>query len=183
MKKTIIILISLVVVCNIIATISKPDADMDNESQLETETIQETQATQETTCTEQSDTAIIISSDEYFDIVHNAIKSRVELAGYSITSISTLRMPYYMVDCKATNIDTTNFKAETLKIAEDIYDAILEYEYKEPDFFKASHEIISLTFYVIENGKTTNGLCIQFDLTDVDRTKSFLENLKTPITP
>lgn len=183
MKKTIIILISLVVVCNIIATISKLYADMDNESQLETETIQETQASQETTCTEQSDTAIIISSDEYFDIVHNAIKSRVELAGYSITSISTFRTPYYMVDCKATNIDTTNFKAETLKIAEDIYDAILEYEYKEPGFFKASYEIISLTFYVIENGKTTNRLCIQFDLTDVDRTKSFLENLKTPITP
>ncbi len=183
MKKTIIILISLVVVCNIIATISKPDADMDNESQLESEAIQETQTTQETTCTEQSDTAIIISSDEYFDIVHNAIKSRVELAGYSITSISTLRKPYYMVDCKAINIDTTNFKTETLKIAEDIYDAILEYEYKEPGIFKASHEIISLTFYVVENGKTTNGLCIQFDLTDVDRAKSFFVNLKTPITP
>ena len=45
MKKAIIILISLVVVCNIIATISKPDADMDNESQLESEAIQETQTT------------------------------------------------------------------------------------------------------------------------------------------
>ena len=186
MKKTVAILISLFVICSLIATISKHDTTAEDENQEKPQT--ETQAEQvptlqETTNAESTDTAIKISSDEYFDIVYNAIEKYVEPAGYTITRVSTLRIPYYRVDCKTTNVDTANFKADTLIIAEDIYNAILEYEYKQPSIWVASHEIISLNFHVIENGETICGLTIQFDLTDIDRTKPFLENLKTPITP
>ena len=183
MKKTIIVIIGLFVVCHTIATISKPETDIDKESQIENETTQKMQPTQETVSTNNKDAAITISSDEYFDIVHNAIKKYVEPAGYTISRVSTLRMPYYAADCRASDIDTANFKTDALKIAEDIYHAILEHEYKKPSFYKASHEIISLTFLAIENDETANSLCIQFDLTDIDRALPFLGNLKMPITP
>ena len=186
MKKTIAILISLFVICSLIATINKQDTTTAgaNPEESKTETLAEQVPTQqETTNTESIDTAIKISSDEYFDIVYNAIERYVEPAGYTITRVSTLRIPYYRVDCKTTNVDTANFKADTLIIAENIYNAILEYEYKQPSIWVASHEIISLNFHVVENGETICGLTVQFDLTDIDRTKPFLENLKTPIIP
>ena len=186
MKKTIAILISLFVICSLIATINKQDTTTEdpNPEESKTETLTEQVPTlQETTNTESIDTAIKISSDEYFDIVYNAIERYVKPAGYTITRVSTLRIPYYMVDCKTTNVDTANFKADTLIIAENIYNAILEYEYKQPSIWVASHEIISLNFHVVKNGETMCGLTVQFDLTDIDRTKQFLENLKTPIIP
>ena len=184
MKKAVVIIITLFAVCRIIATIKTIGTDIDGENQIDIKrSTQEISSSQETTSTEDIDTAIIISSDEYFDIVNDAIKVYAEPAGYSITRISTLRMPYYTVDCEATSIDTTHFTVDTLRIAENIYDTLLEHEYKQPGNFIQSHEILSLTFHVIENGETINRLCIQFDLTNVDRTKSFSENLKMPITP
>lgn len=121
---------------------------------------------------------IKISSDEYYDIVKNTILNHIEYNGYVISRISTLRMPYYVVECVATDIDTSNFKDDTLKIAENIYNDLIEYDYKKPSIFVASYKIISLSFEVVVNGKTTNSICIQFDLTDIDRDKTFLENLK-----
>ena len=121
---------------------------------------------------------IKISSDEYFDIVKNTIVNHMESNGYVISRISTLRMPYYVVECVATDIDTANFKDDTLKIAENIYNDLIEYDYKKPSIFVASYEIISLSFEVVVNGKTSNSICIQFDLADIDREKTFLENLK-----
>jgi hypothetical protein len=182
MKKSIVIFISLIVICSLIATINNQDTATEDENQEETKAMQ-VQTVQEQTNADSTDTAIKISSDEYFDIVDNAIKKYIEPAGYTITRASTLRIPYYMVDCRTTDVDTANFKAETIKIAEDIYHAILEYEYKQPSIWVASHEIISLNFHVVENGETICGLTVQFDLTDIDRTKPFLENLKTLITP
>ena len=182
MKKTIAILLSLVVICSIISIISNQDTTTDDESREETQPQQEP-TSQETINADIADTAVKISSDEYFDIISNAIKKYVEPAGYTITSISTIGSPYYAVDCKTTNVDITNFKAEVLKISEDIYNDILVYEYKMPNIFVASHEIISLNFLGIEKGEIICGLTVQFDLTDIDRSKPFLENLKTPMTP
>lgn len=181
MKKAIVIIIFLLAVFRVIAAIEYIGADIDGKNQIKIErSKQEISSLQKTTSTEDIDTAIIISSDEYFEIVNDTIKNYAEPAGYSITRISTLRIPYYMFDCEATDIDTTHFTEDTLRIAENIYNTLLEHEYKQPCIFIQSHEIVSLTFFVIENGETTNRLCIQFDLTDIDRTKSFSENLKMP---
>lgn len=184
MKKAVVIIITLIAICRMIATIKNIGTDINGENPIDIKrSTREISSLQVTTSTEDINASIIISSDEYFDIVNDAIKNYAEPAGYSIARISTLRMPYYMVDCEATGIDTTHFTVDTLRIAENIYNTLLEHEYKQPGFFVQSHEIVSLTFYVIENGKTTNRLCIQFDLTDIGRTKSFSENLKMPITP
>ena len=100
MKKAVVIIITLFAVCRIIATIKTIGTDIDGENQIDIKrSTQEISSSPETTSTEDIDTAIIISSDEYFDIVNDAIKVYAEPAGYSITRISTLRMPYYTVDC------------------------------------------------------------------------------------
>ena len=179
MKKTILILAILVVVSCTVSIIT-------NQNPLPDTTSDPTESTssQETTMPEvNTDSTIKISTDEYFELIDNTLKSCVEPEGYVVSRTSTLRMPYYEIECTATDIDTSNFKADALRIAESIYDLLLQHEYKCRSIFLPSHEIISITFRVVSCGKTTHGLTIQFDLTDIDRSKPFLENLKTPITP
>lgn len=184
MKKLLIIMVVLTVISCIISTTNNQAQKSNNQSQVSTENHNEHKETQtEEENNDESISIIKISSDEYYDLVNTTIKSNIEPAGYTISAVSTLRMPYYSVDCKATNIDVSNFKSETLKIAENIYNTLLEHEFKRPNIFIPSYEIVSLTFSVESNGEITHALYIQFDLTDIDRTKTFLENLKTPITP
>ena len=184
MKKFLVIMVVLIVIASIISITNNQAQKPNNQSQTSTESHSEQKETQtEEDNNYKSISAIKISSDEYYELVNTTIKSNIEPAGYTISRVSTLRTPYYSVECKAKNIDVSNFKSETLKIAENIYNTLLEHEFKKPNIFIPSYEIISLTFSVESNGEITHALCVQFDLTDIDMTKTFLENLKTPITP
>lgn len=183
MKKFLIIMVVLIVIAIIISITNNQAQKPNNQSQASTESHSEQKETQTEEDNYESISAIKISSDEYYELVNTTIKSNIEPAGYTISRVSTLRTPYNSVECKAKNIDVSNFKSETLKIAENIYNTLLEHEFKRPNIFIPSYEIISLTFSVESNGEITHALCVQFDLTDIDRTKTFLENLKTPITP
>lgn len=184
MKKFLIIITVLIVVCSIISIANNQATKSNNQNQETTKRhiLEKETQTQENT-SDQNKSVVKISSDEYYDLINTVVKNNIEPNGYIVSRVSTLRMPYYTVDCKAINIDVSNFKSETLKIAENIYNSLIEYEYKRPNIFIPSYEIISLTFSVETNGEISHTICIQFDLTDIDKTKSFLENLKTPITP
>lgn len=182
MKKVfcVVIIIFLMILC--ISMFTNSNKLNNGNKQTETTYTPEKPIVAEQRDTNESKKIIKISSDEYFDIVYNAIKNNVESKGFIISRVSTLRTPYYSVDCISTNIDATTFKEEALKIAENIYNILIEYKYKRPNIFVSSHEIISLSFQSVVNGETANGMTIQFDITDIDKTKPFLENLKTPIT-
>ena len=127
---------------------------------------------------------IVVPSDEYYKIVENICKTAIESENYSITQISLLRQPYYHIECKTITDNDDSVKADALLITETIYNELLKYEYKRSlNIFASSHTIISITFYGVSNDNKNTGLCLQFDILDVDRNKSFEENLKTPIAP
>lgn len=180
MKKFFIIMIILIVISCIISTTNNQS---NNRSQILTETNNEQKEIQVEDNIDKSTSIIKISSNEYYNLVNTTIKNNIGPTAYTINKISTLRAPYYSVDCKAINIDVSNFKSEILKISENIYNTLLEHKFKRSNIFIPSYEIISLTFSVESNGKISHTLCIQFDLTDIDRTKTFLENLKIPTIP
>jgi hypothetical protein len=173
-------MIILIVISCIISTTNNQS---NNRSQILTETNNEQKEIQAEDNIDKSISIIKISSNEYYDLVNTTIKNNIGPTAYTINKISTLRAPYYSVDCKAINIDVSNFKSEILKISENIYNTLLEHKFKRPNIFIPSYEIISLTFSVESNGKISHTLCIQFDLTDIDRRKTFLENLKIPTIP
>lgn len=183
MKKTIWILAILVIVSCTISVITNQNNGASDGGQVASSVTTVTTATEQTEASGEAVAKVKISSDEYFDLVNTTIKNCIEPEGYVVSRTSTLRTPYYQVDCTATTADTTNFKADVLRIAENIYNILLQHEYQRRSIFLPSHEIISITFLAVLDSETTNALTIQFDLTDIDETKSFLDNLKIQITP
>ena len=180
MKKFLIVFSIVLVLCCSIAIISnRNNTELGKEDSDNSSTLESTNS-KELTSDSEEDVAKI-SSDEYFEIVSKAIKDNIEPAGYKVVRSSKLRTPYYTVDCEATDLDVSNFRDDVLRISENIYNELIKYEYKMPHIFAQSHEIIDLSFSVIRDGEVISGLCVQFDLTDIDKDKSFQENLIMPL--
>ena len=181
----ILILITLIVACIAIANYSTMLSN-DSNCTMMTESPNSTDQYIETTepIAKDDTKTIVVPSDEYYEIVENVCKAAIENKNYSITQISLLRQPYYHIECKAISNTDDSAKNDALLITEAIYNELLNYEYKQSlNIFASSHTIISITFYGVSNDNKNTGLCLQFDILDVDRNKSFEESLKTPIAP
>ena len=181
----ILILITLIVACIAIANYSTMLSN-DSNCTIMTESPNSTDQYIETTepIAKDDTKTIVVPSDEYYEIVENVCRTAIESENYSITQISLLRQPYYHIECKTITDNDDSVKADALLITETIYNELLEYEYKRSlNIFASSHTIISITFYGVSNDNKNTGLCLQFDIMDVDRSKPFEENLKTPIAP
>ena len=181
MKKFLIVFSIVLVLCCSIAIISnRKNTELGKEDSDNFSMMESTVSKEQTSDSEKED-VVKISSDEYFEIVSKAIKDNIEPTGYKVVRSSKLRTPYYTVDCEATDLDVSNFRDDVLRISENIYNELIKYEYKMPHIFAQSHEIIDLSFSVIRDGEVISGLCVQFDLTDIDKDKSFQENLIMPL--
>ena len=181
----VLILITIIVACIAIANYSTMLSN-DEKCTIMTESPNSTGQYIENTepITKDDTKTIVVPSDEYYKIVENICKTAIESENYSITQISLLRQPYYHIECKAIFNTDDSVKNDALLITEAIYNELLNYEYKQSsNIFASSHTIISITFYGVSNDNKNTGLCLQFDIMDVDRSKPFEENLKTPITP
>ena len=181
MKKFLIVFSIVLVLCCSIAIISNWKNTESGKEDGGISSVMESTNSKEQASDSEKEDVVKISSNEYFEIVSAAIKDNIEPAGYKIVRSSKLRTPYYTVDCEATDLDVSNFKEDVLKISENIYNELIKYEYKTPHIFAQSHEIIDLSFSVIQDGEVISGLCVQFDLTDIDKNKSFQENLIMPL--
>ena len=180
MKKFLIVFTIVLVFCCSIAIISNQKNAETGKDVSDSSTVAGTTNSKEDVSNNVKEKQVKISSDEYFEIVLKAIKDNVEPAGYKAVRSSTLRTPYYTVDCEADDLDISNFRNDVLEISKRIYDELIKYEYKMPNIFVQTHEIIDLSFKVIRDGEVISGLSVQFDLTDIDKDKSFQENLITP---
>lgn len=182
MKKIAIFLMTAFILIVCIGIAINSNTSREHPSDNTSANIQST--TSEQTKDEDTNNTIVIPSERYYEIIESTCKTAIENEDYIIKRISTLRAPYYHIECESTNIDRDAFKETALSISENIYNELLKYEYRRSfNIFAASHTIISITF----SGETTAGknvaICIQFDITNIDRNKPFLENLITPIDP
>lgn len=64
------------------------------------------------------------------------------------------------------------------KITQKIYNDLLKYDFSAPgDIFQRTNEILSISYIVYDGAQASTRFDIQFNLTQIDRTKSFAENL------
>ena len=99
--------------------------------------------------TAQKRATLDVSSDTYYHVVENTVRKYVEPAGYTVTRISR-----------------------------KIYNDLLKYDFSAPgDIFQRTNEILSISYIVYDGAQASTRFDIQFNLVQIDRTKSFAENL------
>lgn len=55
--------------------------------------------------TAQKRATLNVSSDTYYHVVENTVRKYVEPAGYTVTRISRLQIPYFNIECRAQQKD------------------------------------------------------------------------------
>ena len=97
---------------------------------------------------------------------------------YTVTRISRLQIPYFNIECRAQQKDVGALPETAFKITQKIYNDLLKYDFSAPgDIFQRTNEILSISYIVYDGAQASTRFDIQFNLAQIDRTKSFAENL------
>ena len=128
--------------------------------------------------TAQKRATLDVSSDTYYHVVENTVRKYVAPAGYTVTRISRLQIPYFNIECRAQQKDVGALPETAFKITQKIYNDLLKYDFSAPgDIFQRTNEILSISYIVYDGAQASTRFDIQFNLAQIDRTKSFAENL------
>ncbi len=128
--------------------------------------------------TAQKRATLDVSSDTYYHVVENTVRKYVEPAGYTVTRISRLQTPYFNIECRAQQKDVGALPETAFKITQKIYNDLLKYDFSAAgDIFQWTNEILSISYIVYDGAQASTRFDIQFNLDQIDRTKSFAENL------
>ena len=124
-------------------------------------------------------TTLNTGSDAYYAVVESTVRKYVEPAGYTVTRISRLQIPYFNIECSAPQQCVGALPETGFQITQKIYNDLLKYDFTDSDsMVQWTNEILSISYIVYSGTKPSARFDIQWDLTDIDRTKSFQENLK-----
>ena len=99
--------------------------------------------------TAQKRATLDVSSDTYYHVVENTVRKYVEPAGYTVTRISRLQIPYFNIECRAQQKDVGALPETAFKITQKIYNDLLKYDFSAPgDIFQRTNEILSISYIV-----------------------------------
>lgn len=112
----------------------------------------------------------------YNDLVFDTVKEHFDVNNCDISRVYMQKIPYYIIECKANNVVINDLEDFSLKVSESIYNDLLKYDFE--NISDNANEIISISYYIYENDKIRASYCVQFNMSEADRSKSFEENLK-----
>lgn len=114
----------------------------------------------------------------YYDLVFDTVKKHLKVNDCDISRVYMQEVPYYIIECKTNNVVIDDLEKFSLKVSKSIYNDLLKYYFEEDiDVSNNANKIISISYYIYENNKITASYCVQFNMSEVDCSKSFEENL------
>ena len=121
---------------------------------------------------------MLISSDEYYAFLLNAADAGVKNTIFSKYSVGVGEYPYYeMVFVVSEEVEDSEFYSSAEVIAKNIYGELISKTYETPAFYKYSFDIVSIEFYTEANRNIGANCTYQFDVDEMDSTKSFDDNV------
>ncbi len=76
--------------------------------------------------TAQKRATLDVSSDTYYHVVENTVRKYVAPAGYTVTRISRLQIPYFNIECRAQQKDVGALPETAFKITQKIYNDLFK---------------------------------------------------------
>jgi len=121
---------------------------------------------------------LLISSDEYYAFLVNAAESGIKDTIFKKYSVDVGEYPYYeMVFVVSEDVEDSVFYSTAEAIAKNIYSELISKTYETPAFYKYSFDIVSIEFYTEANRNIGANCTYQFDVDEMDSTKSFEDNV------